>query len=494
MVASEAAPFAKTGGLADVVGSLPFELKKQGGEVRVIMPKYSTISWELREQISHKCYFYVDLGWRHIYCGIEQGEYNGVIYYFVDNEAYFKRDRLYGYEDDCERFAYFCKAVLEAIPRLDFVPDVIHCHDWQTGMVPVLLEAHYRYKEMYCGIVTAFTIHNLRYQGIYGIEEFKDWFGLEDYYFTQDKLEFYQGASFMKGGLVYSKVIITVSNTYANEIKTSYYGEDLNGLLNARGKDLHGIINGIDYVEYNPKKDKVIYQTYSKSNLAGKAVNKAALQKDLGLTVKEDLPMIGIISRLVDQKGLDLIACVLEELLEEELQLVVLGVGDDKYENLFQWAQRRYANKLSANIKFDNNLAHKIYAGSDFFLMPSLFEPCGLGQLISLRYGTLPIVRETGGLKDTVSSYNELTGRGNGFTFTNYNAHDMLHTIKRALTIYKRKTVRNKLIKAAMSCDYSWQNSAKQYMELYCSMKPEMFGVEEMNAISQEKDVAVTLE
>lgn len=474
MAASEASPYAKTGGLADVLGSLPSALIDQGADVRVIMPKYGTIPEELRENITYLCHFYVDMAWRHLYCGIGQAQYNGVTYYFIDNEYYFKRGGLYGYDDDCERYAFFCKAVLAAIPCLDFTPDIIHCHDWQTGMIPVLLEAHYRQIDQYKGIGTVFTIHNLRYQGIYGIENFKEWFGLGDYYFTSDKLEFNKGASFMKGGLTYSHKLTTVSDTYAQEIKDPFYGEHMEGLLNARSHDLFGIVNGIDYNEFNSKKDPFIYQTFSKTNLTGKAVNKAALQKELNLTVNEEIPMIGLISRLVDQKGLDLIACILDELLGEEVQFVVLGTGDKNYEDMFKTAAWRYPGKVSANIRFDNGLAHKIYAASDLFLMPSLFEPCGLGQLISLRYGTLPIVRETGGLKDTVISYNEMTKEGNGFSFTSYNAHDMLYTIRRAMDIYHHKTIRNKLIKAAMSCDFSWQSSAGRYMELYRNMKPEI--------------------
>lgn len=473
MATSEAGPFAKTGGLADVLGSLPSALLKQGADVRVIMPKYGSIQKKLLDSIIYKRYIYIDLGWRHLYCGIEQAEYNGVTYYFIDNESNFKRSNLYGYNDDCERYAFFCKAVLEVIPHLDFIPDIIHCHDWQTGMVPVLLEAKYRHLELYHNISTVFTIHNLRYQGIYGIDDMREWFGLDYSYFTNDKLEFHNAGSFMKGGLVYSNILTTVSETYAQEIKNSFYGEQLDGLLNARSKDLFGIVNGIDYEEFNSAKDKLIYQKYTKSNLAGKTANKLALQKDLNLTEGEDIPMMGLISRLVDQKGLDLIACVLDEILNEEVQFVVLGTGDEKYETLFKEAMRKYPGKVSANIRFDNELAHKIYAASDFFLMPSLFEPCGLGQLISLKYGTLPICRETGGLKDTVLSYNEETGEGNGFTFINYNAHDMLYTVKRALSIYKRKTIRNKLKKVAMSYDFSWQSSAVKYMELYHRLKPE---------------------
>lgn len=474
MATSEASPFAKTGGLADVLGSLPSVLNNQGADVRVIMPKYATIPNSLKDTIKHCCYIYVRLGWRSIYCGIEQTEYNGVIYYFIDNELFFKRDSLYGYGDDGERFAFFCRAVLEALPHINFIPDVIHCHDWQTGMIPVLLESQYRHIMDYQNIATMFTIHNLRYQGVFGIADFKDWFGLGNENFGANNLEFYGGASFLKGGLVYSRILTTVSPTYAEEIKTFYYGERLHELLDVRRKDLYGIINGIDYNEFNPKNDCLIYQTYSKSNLIGKAANKTALQKDLNLTVDENIPMIGLISRLVDQKGLDLIACVFDEILSENLQFVVLGTGDDKYERLLKEAALRYPGKMSANIKFDNELAHKIYAASDLFLMPSLFEPCGLGQMISLRYGTLPIVRETGGLKDTVISYNEDTKDGNGFSFAHYNAHDMLYTIKRALSICQRKTLCNKLKKAAMSCDYSWQSSAGKYMELYENIKSVM--------------------
>jgi starch synthase len=471
MATSEASPFAKTGGLADVLGSLPAALNNKGAEVRVIMPKYGTIPAIIRDSIVHNCYIYVKVGWRNLYCGIEQAEYNGVTYYFIDNEFYFNRDNIYGYSDDGERFAFFCSAVLEALPYLNFMPDVMHCHDWQTGMIPVLLEAKYRHLEGYQDISTMFTIHNLKYQGVYGVPELMDWFSLDHNYFTADKLEFYGGGSFLKGGLVYSHILSTVSVTYAEEIKSMFYGEHMEGLLNAREKDLYGIVNGIDYKEFDPKKDPLIYHTFSKSKLSGKIANKLALQQELNLTVSEEIPMIGLISRLVDQKGLDLIACVFDEILAEDMQFVILGTGDKKYESLFVEAMNRYPGKVAANIRFDNILAHKIYAASDLFLMPSLFEPCGLGQLISLRYGTLPIVRETGGLKDTVTAYNEETKEGNGFTFTNYNAHDMLHTIRKALALYRKKTLRNKLLKEAMSCDYSWQSAADNYMELYQTLK-----------------------
>lgn len=467
MVASEAAPYAKTGGLADVLGSLPLELIKQGADVRVIIPKYGTIPNALKAEIQYCSNIYVDLGWRNLYCGIEQAEYNGVTYYLIDNEFYFNRERIYSYGDDGERFAFFCKAVLEVLPYLDFTPDILHCHDWQAGMVPVLLENGYRQKDLYRNISTLFTIHNLKYQGIFEIHQMKEWFSLGDDYFTSDKLEFFRMGSFMKGGLTYSQALSTVSIAYAEEIKYPFYGEQLEGILNARSHQLYGIINGIDYEEYNPRKDPYIYQSYTKSKINDKDLNKAELQKELQLTQNEKIPMIGLISRLVDHKGLDLIACILEEILTEDVQLVVLGTGEAKYEQLFLDAMNRYPGKVSANIRFDNTLAHKIYASADLFLMPSLSEPCGLGQLISLRYGTLPIVRETGGLKDTVQPYNELTGEGNGFSFNNYNAHDMLYTIRLALNICQKKTLRNKLRKSAMSCDYSWQNSAGKYIDLY---------------------------
>lgn len=467
MATSEAEPFAKTGGLADVLGSLPAALKKQGADVRVMIPKYDAIPYDLKKSISHMCYIFIQIGWRNVYCGIEKAEYKGVTYYFIDNEYYFKRGGLYGYGDDGERFSFFCSAVLESLPLIDFIPDVIHCHDWQTAMVPVLLEAKYRIKDNYGKISTVFTIHNLHYQGVFGIQSMKDWFGLDNGYFTTDKLEFYGGGSFLKGGLTYSRVITTVSPSYAEEIRYPYYGEGLDGLLRAREKELYGILNGIDYDAFNPATDKLLYHTYNMFDLSGKARNKAALQKELNLPVDEEIPMIGLVSRLVSQKGLDLVACVLHDILNDDVQFVILGTGDQNYEWLFKEASYQYPNKLSANNKFDNGLAHKIYAGCDFFLMPSLFEPCGLGQMISLRYGTLPIVRETGGLKDTVLSYNDETGEGNGFTFTNYNAHDMLYTIRRAISMMKCKTQFDKIRIAAMSCDFSWQHSAAKYMELY---------------------------
>ncbi len=471
MAASEAVPFAKTGGLADVLGSLPKALMQEGADVRVIMPKYGTIPPLLREKIRHMETLYVKISWKNQYCGIQMAELNGVTFYFIDNDMYFKREELYGFSDEAERFAFFCRAALDVLPLIDFQPDILHCHDWQTGMIPVLLEAQYRHLDFYKQMSTVFTIHNLKYQGAFSIPLFKDLFGLDDRYFDADKLEFYGGASFLKGGLVYSHALTTVSSTYADEIQTGYYGEKLDGLLNARSRSLTGIVNGIDEEEYNPETDPFLLKNYTMEGLEDKVVNKTLLQRELGMPVREDVPVIGLISRLVDQKGLDLIAHVLDDILKEDVQLWILGTGDAQYEKLFQEAAEDYPGKVSANIKFDNVMAHRIYAGSDMFLMPSQFEPCGLGQLISLRYGTLPIVRETGGLKDTVSSYHEESGEGNGFSFTNYNAHDMLYTIRRALRIYKDKVVWLKIQKRAMNCDFSWHHSAKRYMDLYASLK-----------------------
>lgn len=470
MAASEAAPFAKTGGLADVLGSLPAALIDKGADVRVIMPKYGTIPPVLKQKIIHKYYIYIRLSWKNQYCGIEEAEHNGVTYYFIDNEFYFKRDGLYGYGDEAERFAFFCHAVLEALPKLDFYPDIIHCHDWQTGMIPVLLEAKYNHLDSYKNIATVFTIHNLKYQGVFDIPLIKELFDLGEGYFTYDKLEFYNGAGFLKGGLVYSDIITTVSKTYAGEILSPSYGERLEGLLKSRYKDLHGIINGISYEEYNPENDPYIYKNYEASSLENKKVNKTELQEELNMPINADVAVIGLISRLVDQKGLDLIESVLDEILDNEIQLYILGTGDEKYERLFETSAEKHPEKVSANIRFDNRLAHRIYAGCDLFLMPSLFEPCGLGQMISIRYGTLPIVRETGGLKDSVVPFDELTGKGTGFSFTEYNAHEMLQTINHALTVYKSKETWAALQKDAMSQDFSWQSSAGKYMELYLSL------------------------
>lgn len=467
MLSSEAAPFAKSGGLGDVVGALPQALVKRGHDVRVVIPKYGAIPERFVSEMKFLFYMYVPLGWRSKYCGVFSLEKNGVTYYFVDNEYYFGDKALYRW-DDLERFAFFDKASLEILTRIDFCPEVIHCNDWQTGMVPVVLKAYYEKNEFYRGIKTVFTIHNLRYQGIYSIDAVKDLFSLDDTYFTNDKLEFHGCANLMKAGIVYSDLINTVSPTYSDEIKTQMGGERLDGLLCARENSLYGILNGIDYDEYNPKTDPYIFCNYGIEDcIEGKKKNKIALQTELGLPVDGEKAMIGLVSRLVDQKGLDIIAEAMGALTDMDIQLVVLGTGDERYENMFRHNAWCNSGKISANITFSNETAHKIYAACDLFLMPSLFEPCGLGQIIAMAYGAIPVVRETGGLKDTVRPYNEFTGEGNGFSFGPPTAHDMIYTIRRALSFFADKSVWKALTKKAMSEDFSWEESAAEYEKLY---------------------------
>lgn len=464
--ASEGVPFVKTGGLGDVIGSLPRELQKQDIDVRLILPKYGAISQELQKQMVVKKRFIVPLVWRNQFCGIEELVYNGLHCYFIDNEYYFKRQNLYGYGDDAERYVFFSRAVLEALPHLDFSPQILHCHDWQTGMISTFLKAHYQSNPFYAKIRTVFTIHNLQYQGIFHKDILGDVFGLSEEYFNMNGIEFYGQINTMKGGLVFSDAITTVSETYAAEIQTSYFGEGLDGLLRARSKELCGIVNGIDHALFDPGSDSRIFTTYNVNNLR-KGQNKEELLQLAGLPVRPDVPLIAIVSRLVQSKGLDLIARVIEELLAMDVQLVVLGTGEEQYQALFRNAAQRYPDKVSANITFDEVFAHQIYAASDLFLMPSRFEPCGIGQLIALRYGSVPIVRETGGLKDTIQPYDEYTHTGNGFSFANYNAHDMLHTIKKAIGFFHDKPVWHKIVQNAMQSDYSWERSARRYHSLY---------------------------
>ena len=467
---SEAAPFAKTGGLADVSRSLPKALSKLDADIRLVMPKYKCIPMEYTDVMQYVGYIYVDLGWRHQFCGIFKLDLDDRVVYFIDNEYYFKRDSLYGYPDEAERFTFFCKALLQMLAIIDFKPVVIHCNDWQTGIVSLLLKSGFMGDYFSYGVKTVFTIHNLRYQGVFPKNVLQELIGLSWEYFQKDGVEFYDQVNFMKAGLVYSDIITTVSRTYAEEIKQDFLGEHLNELLTRRSDCLYGILNGIDPGENDPSVDKRLFAVYDSENLDGKLKGKTGLQNLLGLEQNADIPLIGIISRLVDQKGFDLIAQVIDELLAENLQLVVLGTGERRYEGMFQVIAADNPGKVSANICYDDTLAQRIYAGSDMFLMPSLFEPCGLGQLFSLRYGSVPIVRETGGLNDTIKAWSEVTGEGNGFTFTNYNAHDMLHTIRRALGFYRQKEVWADIVRNCMKQDFSWNKSAQEYMELYARL------------------------
>lgn len=465
---SEAHPFAKTGGLGDVAYSLPKALRKLGVDARVILPKYSQIPSNFKLRMQHIADFTVPVGWRQKYCGLECYDFNDVPFYFIDNEYYFKRNKLYGFFDDGERFSFFSRAVLESMRYMgDFFPDIIHCNDWHTGVIPVLLNEHYKKNNEYTNVKTIFSIHNLKYQGVFPKEILGELLCLGDEYFNEGSLKYYDAISFMKAGINFSNIITTVSRSYAEEIKTPFYGETLDGLLNSKSYKLHGIVNGIDYEIFDPSKDKHIYYRYNTSNVYEKIRNKTRLQKTLNLPENKGVPVIAMVTRLVKQKGLDLVASIIQELLAMDIQLVVLGSGDENYQDLFQYFSHIYPSKLSANIKFDDDLASKIYAGSDMFLMPSLFEPCGIGQLISLRYGTIPIVRETGGLKDTIIPYNEYTGEGNGFSFANYDAHEMLNTIKYAVKIYENKKAWSDIMKRAMLENNSWENSAKTYIDLY---------------------------
>ncbi|MDD3438552.1 MAG: glycogen synthase GlgA [Clostridiaceae bacterium] len=468
--ASEAVPFAKTGGLADVAGTLPRELVKLGADVRLIIPKYKSIPRNFVEAMEYIGYVYVDLAWRHQYCAVLKLEYQGVITYFIDNEYYFNRDCLYGHFDEAEQFAFFSRAVLKVLPLIDFKPDIIHCNDWQTGVVSAFLKAGFGHIGFLKDIKTVYTIHNLKYQGMFPKEVLGDILGLSWDYFNPEGLELHDCVNYMKAGIAYSDIVTTVSKTYAEEIKTDFFGENLNGILTKRSESIFGILNGIDYLENDPETDTRIYKSFNAEDLEGKYENKKMLQESLGLPQREEVPVIGVVSRLVGQKGFDLIAHVLDEMLKMDIQLVVLGTGDSNYENMFRNAAERYPGKVSANIKYDGVLAQRIYAGSDMFLMPSLYEPCGLSQIFSLRYGTVPIVRETGGLKDTVMPYNEFTGEGTGFSFANYNAHEMQDTVKRAISFYKNKDIWEKIVKSGMKQDFSWSKSAKEYMELYEKM------------------------
>lgn len=469
-VASEAVPFMKTGGLADVVGSLPKFLDKRYFDARVIMPKYMCMKEELRNSLEYIGDFYIDYAGTSKYVGVLKKEYAGVMFYFIDNEEYFGGPSPYGdWLYDIEKFIFFSQAALCALPFVDFRPDLIHCHDWQTGLVPVYLKDRFAGGDFFKGIKSVFTIHNLKFQGAWDIKTIKYFSGLSDYYFVPDKLEAFKDANLLKGGLVYADAITTVSKTYASEIQMPYYGEGMDGLLRARKNDLRGIVNGIDYNEFDPETDKLIYRNYNAKNFRKEKIkNKRALQNDLGLPVDDSKFMLGVVSRLTDQKGFDLVEYMMEQICEENVQLVVLGTGDTKYENMFRHYAWKYPDRVSANIYYSEDMSHKIYAAADAFLMPSLFEPCGLSQLMSLRYGTVPIVRETGGLCDTVESYNEFESKGTGFSFTNYNAHEMMDRINFAKHIYyDKKREWNKIIDRDMAVDFSWKQSALEYQALY---------------------------
>lgn len=470
-VASECVPFIKTGGLADVVGSLPKCFNKEEFDVRVILPKYMCMKEEYKSQMNYVSHFYMDLAWRSQYVGILEMKYEGIQFYFIDNEYYLSGPKPYGniYED-IEKFAFFSKAALSALPVIGFRPDIVHCHDWQTGLIPVYLKDRFHEGEFFSSMKSIMTIHNLKFQGVWDMKTVKDMTGLPAYYFAPDKLEAFGDANYLKGGIVYADAVTTVSDTYAEEIKTPFYGEHLDGLMRARANCLSGIVNGIDYEEYNPETDQYIVKNYNAKNFRKEKIkNKRALQQELGLEQNDKKFLIGVVSRLTDQKGFDLIAYIMDEMCQQQdWQFVILGTGEEKYENMFRHFAWKYQGKVAACIYYSEAMSHKIYASSDAFLMPSLYEPCGLSQLMSLRYGTVPIVRETGGLKDTVWPYNEYESTGTGFSFANYNAHEMFNTIKYAYYVFnEKKREWNKLIDRGMAADFSWDTSAQKYAELY---------------------------
>lgn len=470
-VASEALPYIKTGELADVAGSLPKYLDKKEYEVRIILPKYACMVEEFKRTLHHELHFHIDLGWRKQYVGILSAVYNEITYYFVDNEFYFAGDRPYHHlYEDVEKFAFFSKAVLEALPILNYRPDIIHCHDWQTGMLPVYLKTLYKYRAFYHNMHIVYTIHNMMFQGRWKLKAVRDITGLPMELFTPDKLESYGEANCLKGGVIYADAITTVSKSYAHEITTPAGGEGLDGLMNAHKDKLYGILNGIDYEVYNPQTDSNIYYLYGTEDFSeGKKRNKQAFQKANGLQEDDGAMLVGIVSRLIEQKGLVLIEYMLDQLLSDgRFQFAVLGTGEERYENMFRHFAKKYPKRLYVDVVYSENKMRKIYAASDACLIPSQFEPCGLSQLVSFRYGAVPMVRETGGLKDTVKAYNEFDRTGTGFSFANYNAHEMRDTLLYALNIFRNhREDWNELAVRGMKQDYSWENSAREYEKIY---------------------------
>ena len=470
IAAAECAPLSKTGGLADVVGTLPKALKKLGFDARVITPYHRCIKDKYAGKTEHMFDFYVQLGWRSQYCGIEKLVLDDVCIYLVDSEYYFG-DKIYrGGQAEGEQYAFFTRAVLDAIPNLDFSPEIIHCNDWHTAMLPMLAKTQYGGAPQE-RLHWLLTIHNIAFQGKFGFDYVQDLLGVDDKYYTPEFMELNGCADFLKAGCVFADRINTVSPTYAEEIKTAYFGEGLEGILSARSNELSGIINGIDTKVFNPYTDPNIPVRYHKGRLSGKKACKAALQSELGLQDRADVPIVAMVTRMTEQKGFDLVERMLDELMTyNDMQFVMLGTGDERYENFMRDAEERYKGRLCAYIGYHEDLSHRVYAGSDFLLMPSRFEPCGLSQMIAMRYGTLPIVRETGGLKDSVKPYNQYTGEGTGFSFADFNAHEMKDAVLLALDCYRKPDVMKSLVRQAMEADFSFDRSSEEYARLYLWM------------------------
>ena len=469
--ASEAVPFCKTGGLADVAGSLPAALAAQGADVAVVLPLYQKVKEKFSDQLHFECYDYVDLAWRHSYCGLFSMERDGVTWYFLDNEQYFRRPELYGYMDDGERFGFFSRAVVRMLPHLRFWPEVIHCNDWQTALVPIYLKDDSVREERFRSIRTVLSIHNIEYQGRYGRQTLGDLFGLDHGWADDGTILMDGDVNLLKGAILCADAVNAVSPTYANELKMPYFAHRLDGIMRRCGYKLSGVLNGIDVKRYDPAADPHIAVNYSAADMAGKQADKAELQKLMGLRQEPYVPIVGIVSRLVSHKGLDLVCEVLHDMMELPLQMVILGKGDRKYEEFFQWAAQQYSGRMAVRLDYNEELSMAIYAGADLFLMPSKSEPCGLSQMIAMRYGTVPIVASTGGLRDTVPPYNPETGEGRGFTFQSYNADDFLGAIDRAAGLYYGdRDAWNRLARHDMECDFSWQVPANEYMQLYSEL------------------------
>ena len=465
---SEAVPFCKTGGLADVAGSLPQALVQAGNEVEVILPLYQRVADKWKDQMEFICHIEVPLGWRRVYCGLFRLDKDGVIWYFVDNEYYFKRDALYGHYDDGERYGFFSRAVISLLPAMEFMPEVIHCNDWQTALVSIYLKDEcVRWPEVR-GIKTVFTVHNIEYQGRYGKETLEDLFGLDPGWFADGTIAMDGDVNLLKGALMTCDAITAVSPTYAQELRYSFFAHGMESVIQRNAAKVHGVLNGIDMERYDPSKGVGIKNKFSVKDLDGKAKNKAYLQEQMSLEVNPDVPVIGIVTRLVSHKGLDLICKVFDQIMDMNCQFVVLGSGDWNYEQFFQDKRNQYSGRMGLYRGYNEELANSIYAGADLLLMPSKSEPCGLAQMIAMRYGTVPIVRETGGLKDTVHPYEAWCGAGNGFTFADYNSSDMLYVIRQAVALYFDKPSEfNNLRKAGMSEDFSWKRSAEAYTDIY---------------------------
>lgn len=467
-VAAECAPFFKTGGLGDVAGALPKALEEKGTEIKVVLPYFTKIADQYKEQIQDLFSYEVNVGWRKQYCGVKYLSLKGIDYYFLDNLYYFDRPDLYGYYDDGERFAFFQLAVIELMEKINFIPDVMHLNDYHTAFIPFLLKEKYRWIQAFDSIHTVLTIHNIEFQGQYDQGVLGDLFGMGNERYEDGTIRFNDCVNFMKAGILYADRVTTVSPSYAEEIKKAEFGAGLDVILRMESGKLSGIVNGIDYEMFDPAKDPALFENYDAKHLAKKIENKVQLQKHLGLPVNAEIPLIGIVSRLTYQKGFHLLLEEMENLMQFDVQLVVIGTGDPNFENQFRYFGEQYPEKTSINIAFDLSLAQKVYAGVDMFLMPSAFEPCGLSQMISMHYGTLPIVHEIGGLKDTVEPYNPITNKGTGFGFDNFQPFYLMNVLKQAIELYQNNPeIWQELMQQAMAKDFSWNESSQQYLALY---------------------------